>query len=239
MADGDVKIRSKNGEFFTAYMAYPDALPAPAVIVLQEIFGVNDFIRGVVDMISAAGFIAIAPELYWRQRSDVQLNSDVDSDMAEAMALLTRLSEAEAIEDSKAAFAYVRTLPECTGKVGAMGYCLGGKLAYVMATRPDIDAAVAYYGTGIHHAPDIAANLRAPLMLHIAAEDFLCPPDAQKAIAERFDDVRDSLPGEIVVHVYDGATHGFTREGRSCYNKAAADLADSRTIAFLNQHLRG
>lgn len=224
---------------FGAYHCRPLQLPAPGVIVLQEIFGVNEFIRDVVHQMSDAGFNAIAPLLYWRQRSDVELDCDNEADMKTALSLLGKLNEGLAVEDAMATMDYLRSLPECTGSVGAMGYCLGGKLAYLMAARSSIDAAVAYYGTGIHADLNEAAGLKAPLLLHIAGKDFLCPPDAQKQIRARMSELKAVLKQETKICVYEGAEHGFTRRGKSMYDPEASKIANARTVEFFNTHLRG
>lgn len=236
--NNDLQIETRDGHSFSAYVALPKSLPAPAVLVLQEIFGVNAFIRGIADQFAAEGYIAVAPRLYWRQGGDIELDSDNPTDMEKALGHLGRLREEEAIEDCLAAMAAVRSLPQCTGKLGAMGYCLGGKLAYLLAILSDIDAAVAYYGTGIHLALDQASNLRAPLLLHIAGDDFLCLPEAQQQIESRISGLRGSLASEAQVHVYKGAGHGFTRKGKASYHEEATRLADQRTIDFFATLLR-
>ena len=234
----DITIRARSGGMIGAYLSQPVNLPAPGVIVLQEIFGVNGFIRGIADDFADAGYIAIAPQLFWRQQQDVQLDSDSESDLQRAFGFLKNIDERTAIEDGEAALDYLRSLPECTGKVAAMGYCLGGKLAYLMAARSGIDAAIAYYGTGIHTALEEASKLRAPVLLHIAAEDHLCPPAAQTLIIDRMASLRGTLKDEARVHVYDGVDHGFTRKGKKHYDAPIASLADSRTNDFLNTYLR-
>jgi carboxymethylenebutenolidase len=235
----NIEIRRQDGHLLEAYLAEPSRLPAPAVIVLQEIFGVNDFIRGIADRLARSGFIALAPALYGRQRKNVQLDPDNQADMGLALGLLKSFNEALALEDCMAALDYLRASPSCTGKVAAMGYCLGGKLAYLMATQSHLDAAVAYYGTGIHTALDHAPNLQAPLLLHIAGEDFLCPKEAQMQIIDRLAALRDRLKSEASVHVHPGASHGFVRQGKATYQPSVAALADAQTDEFLKKYLRG
>lgn len=234
----DMQIETRDGRSFSAYVALPERLPAPAVLVLQEIFGVNAFIRGIADQFAAEGYIAVAPRLYWRQSEDIELDSDLPGDMEKAIAHLGKLREEEALDDCTAVLTAVRALPQCTGKVGAMGYCLGGKLAYLLATSSEIDAAVAYYGTGIHLALDQASNLRSPLLLHIAGDDFLCLPEAQQQIESRISGLRGSLASEAQVYVYQGAGHGFTRKGKATFNEEATRLADQRTVNFFATFLR-
>jgi carboxymethylenebutenolidase len=176
MSGQDVSVRAANGAEFTAFLTVPaarsESTRAPAVLVLQEIFGVNAFVRGVCDRLADAGFIAIAPDLFWRQEPGIQLS---ESDLEPALRLLQGLDQEEAISDCSDAVAYVRALPNCSGRVGAVGYCLGGKLAYLMAMRSKVAAAVSYYGVGIEGVLDEANARTAPLLLHIAADDALCP----------------------------------------------------------------
>ncbi|MET4781528.1 dienelactone hydrolase family protein [Glaciihabitans sp. UYNi722] len=230
MRGQDFELVGDNGQRIGAYVARPSRLPAPGVIVLQEIFGVNPFIRSVVDKFASQGFIAIAPQLYWRQQKDVQLDSEKDVD--QALGFLRNLDEGEALHDAQIALEFLRSSPDCTGKVAAVGYCLGGKLSYLLAARSTIDAGVSYYGTGVHTVLDEATALKAPVMLHVASEDYLCPPAAQKRIVEVLEPLANAT-----VHLYKGAPHGFVRIGKPYYDSAAAELADSRTGDFLRTEL--
>src|ERR1700730_11498016 len=190
MSGHDISVTAGSGAEFTAFLSVPtarsQAARAPAVLVLQEIFGVNAFVRGVCDRLADAGFIAIAPDLFWRQEAGMQLS---ESDLERALHLLQGLDQEEAISDCSDAVAYVRALPNCSGRVGAVGYCLGGKLAYLMAMRSNVAAAVSYYGVGIEGVLDEAKAITAPLLLHIAAEDELCPPPAQTTIHRALEDI--------------------------------------------------
>jgi carboxymethylenebutenolidase len=238
MNNQNVDFPTKDGQRVGAYLATPDRLPAPAVLVLQEIFGVNDFIRGVANRLANSGFLALAPELYSRQEADVRLDPDNEADMARALGLLKGLDERLALADCEAALHYLRSLPIFTGKVASMGYCLGGKLAYLMATRSSVDAAVAYYATGLHTVLDEAANLRAPLLVHIAGGDFLCLPEAQTQIVDRLGALNGSIKTKVSTHIYPDTPHGFVREGKATYRPSAASLADLRTNEFLATYLR-
>jgi carboxymethylenebutenolidase len=234
MSGHDISVRARNGAEFTAYLTVPTARSqsarAPAVLVLQEIFGVNAFVRGVCDRLADAGFVAIAPDLFWRQEAGVQLS---ESDLEPAIRLLQGLDQEEAISDCSDAIAYVRALPNCSGRVGAVGHCLGGKLAYLMAARSKVAAAVSYYGVGIEGVLGEAQAITAPLLLHIAAEDELCPPPAQTAIHAALKDI----PG-VILDTHAGVGHAFARRGGAPYVPQAAERADVSTLAFLRQHLR-
>jgi carboxymethylenebutenolidase len=230
MASTDVYVQSADGGRFAAYLAMPPAVTrTPGVVVLQEIFGVNANIRAIVDAFAAAGFIAIAPDVFWRQQAGVNLDPGRAEDRERAMGLMKGLDERLAIEDAAAAMAYVRGLPQSNGRVGAVGYCLGGKLAYLMAARTNVDAAVSYYGVQIQASLDEAARVRAPLLLHVAAEDTLCPPETQAAIAAAMAPLHD----RVSIRTYPGVGHAFARRGGASFDEAAAAQADSATLGFL------
>jgi carboxymethylenebutenolidase len=235
MSGRDVTVRAADGGRFGAYLAEPPARPAPGIIVLQEIFGVNAYVRGVVDHLAAGGFLAIAPDLFWRQEPNVKLDGSIAADRDRAMALFKGLDERLAVEDGAAAVRFLRELaPACTGNIGVVGYCLGGKLAYLIAARCEIDAAVSYYGVSIQAALDEASRIRAPVLLHIAGADHLCPPQVQAQIIDSLAPYHD----RIQIHVHPGAGHGFARTGGATYDPVAAGHADTLTAAFLERHLR-
>jgi carboxymethylenebutenolidase len=227
-----VIVRTTDGGSFRSYFAAPEAIPAPGVIVLQEIFGVSTFVRGVCDDLAHAGYAAIAPDLFWRQEPNVQLDSDIPADRERAVKLMHGLDEPLAVEDAAAAVAYLRSQQHCTGKVGALGFCLGGKLAYLLAARTNLDAAVSYYGVGIQKALGEAGKLRVPLLLHIAADDQMCPPEAQQEIGRAL----GTLP-MVTIFTHDGVGHAFAREGSAAYKSAAAQSAKVETESFLATHL--
>jgi len=202
-------------------------------VVLQEIFGLSTFVRGVCDEFAQAGYLTIAPDLFWRQVPNLQLDSDTPADRERGMRLMQRLDERLAMEDAAAAMTYLRSLPQCTGKVGAVGYCLGGKLAYLMAARTKLDAAVSYYGVGIQNGLDDAGNIHVPLLLHIAADDQLCPPPAQEEIRR----VLGAVQG-VTIHTHAGVGHAFARRGSAAYKAQAARTADTETMTFLSHFLR-
>jgi carboxymethylenebutenolidase len=230
-----VTVTVTPGETYEAYFAAPVRRPAPGVVVLQEIFGLNDFVRGVVERLAAQGFFAIAPDLFWRQQPGIRLDSTQEADRVRARQLLSHLDEARAVLDAAAALNFLRTeVPGCSGLVGALGYCLGGKLSYLMATRTDVDAAVGYYGVGIESALSEAASTQAPTLLHLAGADQLCTPAAQASIVKALGQFSDRV--QIMTHK--GAGHGFARTNGTAYDAAATARADGATMAFLDRHLR-
>jgi carboxymethylenebutenolidase len=217
---------------FNAYVARPTSTPAPAVIVIQEIYGVNAVMRGVADRLAAAGFLAVAPDLFWRIEPGIDLTDQTDAGNQRAFELFGLYDVDTGIQDIAATIEAVRALPDCTGKVGAVGYCLGGKLAFLTATRTDSDASVAYYGVGLDALVGEAEKLTHPLMLHVAEEDRFVPKTAQQAVEAAL----KNHP-QVELHTYPGQDHAFARPGGMHYDKAAADLADGRTLQFLKTHL--
>lgn len=226
------EITAADGGKFSAYLAKPASGKGPGIVVCQEIFGVNKVMRDICDGLAAQGYFAVCPDLFWRQSPGIQLTDQSEEEWQKAFALYKGFDETKGVNDLKATLAYARTVPGCGKKVGSIGYCLGGKLAFLMATRSDSDAIVGYYGVGIDAALGEAKNIKKPLMLHIAEKDGFCPPDAQAKI-------KAGLAGNshVTIHNYPGMDHAFARLGGAHYNKAAADLANKRSAEFLKQNL--
>ncbi|MEM6781625.1 MAG: dienelactone hydrolase family protein [Pseudomonadota bacterium] len=225
-------IPAKDGGDFKAYVAMPAQTPAPAVVVIQEIFGINAVMREKCDWLASQGYIAICPDLFWRIEPGIELTDQTDEEWALAFELFQAFDVDKGIEDLRATKHTIRGHADSTGKVGCMGYCLGGKLAYLMATRSDINASVGYYGVGIQDILNEAENIQNPLMLHIAEEDEYVDKDAQAKI-------KDTLNGNdhVTLHSYAGMDHAFSRPGGAHYNAEAATLADGRTLEFLKANL--
>ena len=231
MAASMVLLRADAGSSFGAYLAKPDRPNGAGVVILQEIFGVNANMRSVADALASAGFTAIVPDLFWRQQPGVEL--DPATDRERATELMRGLDPDLAAHDALLAADYVRTLPGANGKVGAVGYCLGGKLAYLLSMHAGIDAAVSYYGVAIQGALDRIDAVRAPLLLHIAEEDSLCPPEAQAAIEQASARHRD----RITVIRYPSLGHAFARRGSPAFDQAGAERADEATTKLLRSTL--
>jgi carboxymethylenebutenolidase len=224
-------IKSFDGGEFDGYLALPASGYGPGIVVLQEIFGVNDYMRSITDWYAAHGFVAFCPDLFWRMEPGVQLT---DADWNKAIDFYQRLDEAKAVEDAAAAMSFLRQHPACNGRVGAVGFCLGGNLAYLLSARFKPDCAVGYYGVSIEKSLDEAKNLTSPLMLHIAGADKFCPPEAQAQIHKALDG--NPL---VTIHVYPGRDHAFGRVGGEHYHAADAELANLRTLEFFVTHLAG
>jgi carboxymethylenebutenolidase len=229
-----VKITSLDNQQFEAYLAVPSSGYGPGIIVLQEIFGVNDYMRQVCDWYAAHGFVAICPDLFWRQEPGIELTDQTEAEWQKAFQLYQGLDVVKAVEDSAAALEFLRKHHACSGRVGAVGFCLGGNLAWLLSVRFKPDAAVGYYGVGIEQTLDEASGLQSPLMLHIAEKDQYCPPEAQKQIHGALDS--NSL---VTIYDYPGQDHAFGRSGGAHYDAPAAELANLRTLEFFVHHLAG
>jgi carboxymethylenebutenolidase len=231
MSGHDIDIESPDGRF-TAYLSTPSSGKGPGVLVLQEIFGVNASMRAICDALARAGFTAICPDLFWRIEPGIQLSSETEAGLKRAFELMKLFDHDTGLADIRTSLAALRTLKACTGKAGAMGYCLGGQLAYRAACHTDSDASVGYYGVAIQNRLDEATGISRPLLLHIAAADAFTPPAAQAEIHRRL----DSNP-LATLYDYPGQEHAFARPGGDHYDAASAKLADSRTLEFLHRHL--
>ena len=229
----DVTIRAADGGSFSAYLATPSAGRGPGVVLIQEIFGVNKVMRDLADGFARQGHVVLCPDLFWRQEPGIQITDQTEAEWQKAFSLYKGFNEAKGVDDLKSTLAHLRQLSACTGKVGSVGYCLGGKLAYLMATRSDVDCSVGYYGVAIDAALDEAKAIKKPLMLHIAEKDQFCPPEVQAKI-------KDALKGNarVTLHSYAGMDHAFARAGGQHYDKAAADQANQRTADFFKKNLK-
>jgi carboxymethylenebutenolidase len=230
----DITIKGPDGTF-GAYLAKPASGSGPGLVVIQEIFGVNKVMRDLCDAYAAQGCIAVCPDLFWRIQPGVQLTDKSEAEWNEAFELMNKfLPDFEkGIGDLKAAMAQIRGTDGCTGKVGCVGYCLGGSLTYSMACQSDSDASVGYYPVQIDDYLDYAQHIKNPAMFHIAEKDGFCPPESQASIAAAF-----AGNDKITLHSYTGVDHAFAREGGNNYDRAAADLANSRTADFFAANLR-
>ncbi|HYW72016.1 MAG TPA: dienelactone hydrolase family protein [Pyrinomonadaceae bacterium] len=227
-----VKIRSFDGGEFDSYLALPASGYGPGIVVLQEIFGVNQFLRGIADWYAARGFVAVCPDLFWRQERGVEL-TDSDEGYQKAFQLYAGLDVAKAVEDSAAAVEFLRKHPACNGSAGAVGFCLGGNLAWLLSVRFKPDCAVGYYGVGIEKTLNEVEGLTTPLMLHIGGKDEHCPPEAQKKIHAALD-----ANSFATIHDYPQSEHAFGRPGRH-YDPAATELAHLRSLEFFVRNLAG
>ena len=216
---------------FAGCLALPPSGVGPGLVLWQEIFGVNAHIRAVAEQYALDGFVVLAPDAFWRQAPRVELGYE-GSDMEQAFALMKGYGAADALADIQSAVAALRARPETAGrKLGSIGYCMGGRMAYLTAATAPIDAAVSYYGGGIQNQLDRVPAIQCPVQFHYAEIDANIPLDA----VER---VRAAMAGKASeLHIYPGAHHGFNCWARGSYDASSAALAHGRSITFLAQAL--
>ena len=227
-----ITILGQDGSF-EAYIARPKALPAPAVVVLQELFGVNADIRKTCDELAEQGFVAVAPDLFWRQEPGVDLNVTSEADWQHGLRLYQAYDRDAGVGDIKDTLDAVAKLPECTGKVAVLGYCLGALMTFLTVVRYSADAAVAYHGGDTEKYLGEVNGLNTPLLMHLAEEDEFISKAAQAAIKAAL-----ATKSNTTVFSYPHQNHAFSRHGGAHYNAEAAALAHERTYAFLNRQLR-
>jgi carboxymethylenebutenolidase len=223
-----VTVEGPDGAF-AAYLARPSGAPKAAIVVIQEIFGVNAVMRELTDGFAAQGYLAICPDLFWRIEPGVDITDKTQEEWQKAFALYGQFKPDTGVADIQATIDHVRSE---AGKVGCVGYCLGGLLAFLTAARTDVNASVSYYGVGIDQVAGEMANVGAPLMLHIAEEDKFVSKEAQAAILAAAKD-----RAGIEAHTYPGLDHAFARMGGEHWDEAGATLANSRTASFFAAHL--
>ena len=231
MSGERLTIKTPDGDF-SAYVARPAATKAPAVVVIQEIFGVNAVMRKTTDWLASQGYLAICPDLFWRIEPGIDITDKSKAEWDRAFELFGLFNAETGVADIAATIDAIRADAGCNGKVGAVGYCLGGKMAYLTAARTDADACVSYYGVGIDALTGEAAKIRTPLLMHVAGEDGFVPKEAQAAI-------HAALDGNplITIHDYPGRDHAFARHGGEHYDATDAGKANDRTLAFFKTTL--
>tara|TARA_R110002096_G_scaffold407859_2_gene606594 strand:+ start:2296 stop:2994 length:699 start_codon:yes stop_codon:yes gene_type:complete len=232
MSSETITINGPDGSF-SGYLAKPEGDgPFPAIVVIQEIFGVNAVMRGICDDLAKQGYLALSPDLFWRIEPGVDITDQSEEEWAKAFELFNAFDVDKGMVDVQATIDAARKLPGANGKVGAVGYCLGGQLAYLTAARTDADAAVGFYGVNLQNLTGEASNISKPLMLHIAGKDEFVPADAQAAIHAGLDN-----HARVTLHDYPERDHAFARVGGAHFDQGDADLANGRTLDFFNANL--
>ena len=230
------EIEAANDEGrFLAYVAAPDEEPKAAIIVVQEIFGVNDGIRQKCDDWAPRGYLAVAPDLFWRMQPGLELNPDVKEEFETALKYMERYDPADGVADIQQVIDTIRAGIDGhapVAKVGVVGFCLGGKIAYMVACRTDIDASVGYYAVGLDAMADEAQQLKNPLLLHAGTKDGFVPPEKLAKMHAAFD--TNPL---VTLYDYEGMDHGFADTFGKRRNDEAAELADRRTAEFFARYL--
>ena len=227
-----IEITAADGHVFSAYRATAggESGRRGGVVVIQEIFGVNEVMRGITDSFAEAGYMALCPDLFWRQEPGLQLTDQTEEEWARAFELFNGFDLEKGVQDLDSTIETLRAMDGCSDKVGAVGFCLGGRLAYLTATRTKADAAVGYYGVML--TEHLNETINAPLVLHMASEDEFCPKEQQA-------EIRAALEGndKATVYVYEGQDHAFARVGGKHFDQASADAARERTLDHFRVHL--
>ena len=219
-----IDIPANDGGSFKAYVEKPESGQGPVIICIQEIFGVNHAMRDIAKHWASQGYIAVAPDLFWRQEPGVDITDKTDEEWKKAFSLFQGFEVDKGVDDLKATIAHARSMPGSNGKVGSVGFCLGGKLAYLLACRTDADCNVSYYGVGIDELLGESKNIRRPLVMHIAEEDGFVSKDAQAMIKEGLARI-----DAVTIFSYPGMDHAFARIGGVPYDEKNANLANNRT----------
>lgn len=227
MAEIQIKAADGSGSF-SAYVVRPKSETASVVVVIQEIFGVNDAIRATCQEMAEMGFIAVAPDLFWRLEPGVDITDKSEAEWKKAFDLMNRFDQDKGIEDLKATVAEARRMPGSNGRVGTIGFCLGGRLAFMMATRSDADVNVSYYGVGLEKLLPEIGNVKHPLVVHVAAKDEFSSDEARAALVQGTKD-----HPRIKTYMYPDVQHAFARVNGIHYDRRAATIANGRTAEAL------
>ncbi len=231
MAGQWIEIRAADGGTFRGYLALPASGKGPGIVLCQEIFGINEYIRDVADYYAEEGYVVLAPDLFWRIKPGIELGYS-DDDQKQAFELYGKFDTKKGVEDITAAVRTLRTRDEVAGKVGALGFCLGGRLAYLAAARSGVDCAVSYYGVTIDEYLGEASKIKVPMVLHFAAEDQFAPMEKVEKIQAVFAG-RDT----VEIYVYPGVQHAFARPASAHYHKPSALMAHHRSIALFRRNM--
>lgn len=226
-----VTVPLRNGNM-SAYLAIPEGKPKGAIIAIMEIWGVNETMRTHAKEFSDAGYICIVPDLFWRQEPNVELSDKKSEDIKKAFDLYYDFDYDLAVNDMKDTEKYLKNLSDYDGKVGAVGYCLGGKLCYLMCCRTNIDCAIAYYGTYIEHHIKEVTNLHRPFLLHMAMKDRWVQKEVNDLLERKLN--KNPL---VTICKYPDADHAFARHGGLTYKKSEADEALKISLKFFEKHL--
>lgn len=227
-----IQIQVPDGAF-AAYIARPRVTPAPAVVVIHEVFGVNADLRQSCDELAAQGYLAICPDLFWRIEPGIELTDRTEAERAKGLALYSAFDLDAGVADIAATIEAARGMQESTGKAGIVGYCLGGLMSYLTTARVGADAAVAYYPGNADKHLEEARRVASPLIVHLAEEDEYISKSAQQQIGAALAD-----RPQVQVYSYPGCGHAFARHRGIAFDPAAAALANDRTSSFLEVHLK-
>jgi carboxymethylenebutenolidase len=229
--DASLTVQTHDGRRMPAFVARPESGAGPGMVLLQEIFGLTDYIKSRARDLARMGYVVVAPELYWRLGPNVTTDETSESGLQEAFGYFSRLDVPQAVDDAVATLEHVRAMPETHGRAGVLGFCLGGRLAYEVGVRSTPDVVVSYYGSGIADRLEDAPSLQAPVIFHFGGADEYLPPQQVEQIRQRFQERTDAE-----VHVYPGAGHAFDNFRAPMFHRPdAAQASWPRTVAFLER----
>jgi carboxymethylenebutenolidase len=224
-----ITIQASDGSgSFSAYFVEPRTKPAGVVVLIQEIFGVNQAMRDIAAWVADIGFIAICPDLFWRIQPGIDITDKSEAEWKQAFELFNKFDQAKGIDDLKATVATARKLPGANGRVGTMGYCLGGRLAFMMAEQSDADVNISYYGVGLDNLLGDLGKVTKPLVVHIADKDEFFPPEGRAKVVEAV-----KTHKQVACYVYPDADHAFARVGGIHWDGRAATIANGRSAEAL------
>jgi carboxymethylenebutenolidase len=224
-----ITIQASDGSgSFSAYLVEPKTKPAGVVVLIQEIFGVNQAMRDIAAWVADMRFIAVCPDLFWRIQPGIDITDKTEAEWKQAFELFNKFDQAKGIEDLKATVAAARKLPGANGRVGTMGYCLGGRLAFMMAEQSDADVNISYYGVGLDNLLGDLAKVTRPLVVHIADKDEFFPPEGRAKVVEPVTGKK-----QIACYVYPDANHAFARVGGVHWDGRSATIANGRSAEAL------
>ena len=225
----NITIQATDGSgSFSAYQLQPKTKPAGVVVLIQEIFGVNQAMRDIAAWVADIGFIALCPDFFWRIQPGIDITDKTEAEWKQAFELFGKFDQAKGIDDLKATVAAARKLPGTNGRVATMGYCLGGRLAFMMAEQSDADANISYYGVGLDNLLDHLGKVTKPLIVHIADKDEFFPAEGRAKVVEAVKGHR-----QIAAYVYPDADHAFARVGGMHWDGRAAAIANGRSAEAL------
>ena len=231
LSDSTEFVATHDGGRMPAFVARPRSGRGPGMVVLQEIFGVTEYIKQRARDLAELGYIALVPHLYWRLGPDIALPEDSQEGLQQAFGYMQRLDERQAVDDAAAALEHLRKMPETGGKAGVLGFCMGGRLAYMLAAASDPDVVVSYYGSGIASQLDTAGDISGPIIFHFGEADPYLPLEEANRIREAF-----STHPSCEVHMHAGAGHAFDNPSPMFHHAEASREAWPQTAAFLQRH---
>lgn len=230
MSGQTIDMTAKEGGKFSAYLAKPESGTGPGIIMIQEIFGITNWVKSTADRFADNGYTVIVPDMFWRFDANFVAEPGNEEGFQKAFSYLQKVDHTTAVDDMEVCAGFLRGMPESNGKVGVTGFCLGGTFAYLAAARLDVDAAIAYYGTQIHEYLDEGKNVTCPTILHMGEHD-------EAFSVEDRNKIHGALIGmpNVDIYMYD-AGHAFANSGRpDAYSEEAAEAAHKRSFALFDQ----